>query len=496
MHSLAFGGENGYFCAKTLHLSIMEKEILKELYMRRYGMAPSRVEALAASGSHRRYFRLLGSPTVIGVVGADVEENGRFVAMSRCFRDEGLAVPEVLEVSDDGLAYLQEDLGGESLFDAIRPGRESGVFSQREKGLLASAVAALPAFQFSQAAMGDFGGECRLAPFDARAVMWDLNYFKYCFLKAVGLEFSEERLEDDFHRMAGVLTSCQSDTLMYRDFQSRNVMVRDGKPWFIDFQGARRGPCQYDVASFLWQAKAMLPDSLRDVLVEAYLDSLQRYRAVDRDEFRRMLRHFVLFRTLQVLGAYGFRGYFERKPHFISSVPYAIANLARIADEPLAEYPYLMELARRLGKMPWSKEGSGLTVEVMSFSYKRGLPVDASGNGGGFVFDCRAIHNPGRYDEYKCLTGRDGPVIRFLEEDGEVFGYLAHVYALVDASVERYVKRGFTHLMVCFGCTGGQHRSVYCAEATARHLRSRFGVNVELRHRESDHWKRDNTSRV
>ncbi|MEZ3590203.1 MAG: phosphotransferase [Muribaculaceae bacterium] len=474
----------------------MEKEILEKLYMRCFATVPSRVEALTASGSHRRYFRLQGSPTVIGVIGTDVEENGRFVTMSRCFRAEGLAVPEVLVVSDDGFAYLQEDLGGESLFDAIRPGRDSGVFSSRERELLASAIAALPSFQFSSAAMCDFGGECRLASFDDRAVMWDLNYFKYCFLKAVGIEFSEERLEDDFRKMVEVLTSCPSDTLMYRDFQSRNVMVRDGNPWFIDFQGARRGPCQYDVASFLWQAKAMLPDSLRDELVDVYLDSVQRYRAVDRDEFRRMLRHFVLFRTLQVLGTYGFRGYFERKPHFLGSVPYAIANLARIADEPLAEYPYIMELARRLGQMQWEGQGSGLTVEVMSFSYKSGLPVDASGNGGGFVFDCRAIHNPGRYDEYKCLTGRDEPVIRFLEEDGEVFGYLAHVYALVDASVERYVKRGFTHLMVCFGCTGGQHRSVYCAEATARHLRSRFGVNVELRHRESEYWKRDSTPRI
>ena len=474
----------------------MEKEILEKLYVRRFGTAPSRVEALAASGSHRRYFRLHGSPAVIGVIGTDVEENGRFVTMSRSFRADGLAVPEVLAVNDDGIAYLQEDLGGVSLFDVIRPGRESGVFSSREKELLTSAVAALPSFQFSPSAKGDFGGECRLAPFDDRAVMWDLNYFKYCFLKAVGIEFSEERLEDDFRKMVDVLTSCPSEGLMYRDFQSRNVMVRDGKPWFIDFQGARRGPCQYDVASFLWQAKAMLPDSLRDELVEVYLDSLQRYRTVDRGEFRRMLRHFVLFRTLQVLGAYGFRGYFERKPHFLGSVPYAIANLAWIADEPLAEYPYLMELARRLGKMQWGSEGSGLTVEVMSFSYKRGLPVDGSGNGGGFVFDCRAIHNPGRYDEYKCLTGRDKPVVRFLEEDGEVFGYLAHVYALVDASVERYVKRGFTHLMVCFGCTGGQHRSVYCAEATARHIRERFSVNVELHHREAEHWKRDNTTQI
>lgn len=472
----------------------MEKEILEKLYMRRFGTAPSRVEALAASGSHRRYFRLHGSPAVIGVIGTDVEENGRFITMSRSFHAEGLPVPQVLAVDDEGLCYLQEDLGSVSLFDAISDGRRTGVFSPREKELLASAVAALPSFQFSSSARGDFGGECRLAPFDDRAVMWDFNYFKYCFLKAVGIEFSEERLEDDFRRMAEVLTSCPSEGLMYRDFQSRNVMVRDGKPWFIDFQGARRGPCQYDVASFLWQAKAMLPDSLRDELVEVYLDSLQRYSAVNRGEFRRMLRHFVLFRTLQVLGAYGFRGYFERKPHFLGSVPYAIANLARIADEPLAEYPYLMELARRLAKMQWSGEGNGLTVEVMSFSYKRGLPVDASGNGGGFVFDCRAIHNPGRYDEYKCLTGRDKPVIRFLEEDGEVFGYLAHVYALVDASVERYVKRGFTHLMVCFGCTGGQHRSVYCAEATARHIRERFGVNVELHHREAEHWKRDNTS--
>ncbi|MDE6197101.1 MAG: phosphotransferase, partial [Muribaculaceae bacterium] len=255
------------------------------------------------------------------------------------------------------------------------------------------------------------------------------------------------------------------------------------------FQGGRRGPFYYDVASFLWQAKANLPESLRNELLNVYLESLQKYIPLGREEFRAHLRHFVLFRTLQVLGAYGFRGYFEKKPHFMQSVPYAIANLRALLKEPYEEYPYLNELLNRLVDMKQFTDdlkGRKLTVRVMSFAYKKGIPNDASGNGGGYVFDCRAINNPGKYEHYKPFTGLDSNVIKFLEDDGEILTFLDHCHALVDSSVARYIERGFTNLMIAYGCTGGQHRSVYCAQHTAEHIARKFNVKVELLHREQN----------
>jgi hypothetical protein len=316
-----------------------------------------------------------------------------------------------------------------------------------------------------------------------------LNYFKYCFLKATGLEFQEDKLEDDFMKMSDVLLRSSSATFMYRDFQSRNVMIRDGEPWLIDFQGGRKGPFFYDVASFLWQAKARYPESLRDELLDEYIQALSKYKPVDRNYFFSQLRHFVLFRTLQVLGAYGFRGYFEKKPHFIQSVPYAIENLRQLLREDYTEYPYLCSVLRELTELQ-SLSGNApkkpLTVKVISFSFKKGIPYDPTGNGGGYVFDCRGVHNPGKYDQYKPLCGLDEPVIKFLEDDGEIFPFLENAYALVDSHVQRYMERGFSNLMVCFGCTGGQHRSVYSAQHMAEHLNQKFGVKVELVHREQN----------
>ena len=275
---------------------------------------------------------------------------------------------------------------------------------------------------------------------------------------------------------------------MYRDFQSRNVMIKDGEPWLIDFQGGRKGPFYYDVASFLWQAKANYPESLRQELLQEYLDALRVYCKIDETEFYSQLRHFVLFRTMQVLGAYGFRGYFEKKPHFMQSIPFAIENLRQLLQHPYPEYPYLCEVLQQLTELKQFKDQQKkpLVVKVMSFAYKKGIPDDTTGNGGGYVFDCRAINNPGKYDRYKPFIGLDKPVILFLEEDGEILTFLKHVYALVDASVKRYMERGFTNLSVCFGCTGGQHRSVYAAQHLAEHLNEKFGVEINLIHREQN----------
>ena len=363
------------------------------------------------------------------------------------------------------------------------------MFDETEKILLHKTIRLLPKIQFVGADGMDFSNCYPQPEFNSRSILWDLNYFKYCFLKATGLEFQEDRLEDDFQKMADVLLRNSSATFMYRDFQSRNVMVRDNEPWLIDFQGGRKGPVYYEVASFLWQAKAKNPEDLRNELLEEYIEALRQYMPVDEAYFRSQLQHFVLFRILQVLGAYGFRGYFEKKPHFIQSVPYAIENLRELLRNDYPEYPYLCSVLRELTELKQFTDDAQkrrLEVKVMSFAYKKGIPNDQTGNGGGFVFDCRAINNPGKYERYNHFTGLDEPVISFLEADGEITDFLEHVYTLVDASVKRYLDRGFTNLMVCFGCTGGQHRSVYSAQHLAEHLNSKFGVKVHLVHREQN----------
>ena len=464
-------------------------EELTQLYTRYTGRPALRIDEMPSSGSNRRYFRLTGDPTLIGVSGESAEENRAFLYMAAHFRSKGLPVPQVVAQSDDSIFYLQEDLGDQLLFNAIEKGRQTGVFDEYEKELLRKTMRLLPVVQFAGAEGMDFSYCYPQSEFNGRSILWDLNYFKYCFLKATGIEFQENMLEDDFQKMTDVLLRSGSATFLYRDFQSRNVMVKDGEPWLIDFQGGRKGPVYYDVASFLWQAKANYPDSLRQELLKEYIDTLRRYQPVDESYFYAQLRHFVLFRTLQVLGAYGFRGYFEKKPHFIQSVPFAIENLRRLLQEPYPEYPYLCDVLRRLTELKQFTDNlqkRRLVVKFTSFAYKKGIPEDPSGNGGGYVFDCRAVNNPGKYERYKPFTGLDEPVIRFLEEDGEITQFLTHVYALVDASVKRYMERGFTSLSVCFGCTGGQHRSVYSAQHLAEHLNQQFGVQVNLVHREQN----------
>lgn len=465
----------------------MNTELLAQLYQSYTGEAPTSIEPLPGAGSNRKYFRLKGKESLIGVYGTSTEENRAFIYMARHFSQKGLPVPRILAEAPDQSAYLQDDLGDISLFQLIKQGRESGNFSDEETNILKRTIRLLPQIQFEGSKDMDFSYCYPLATFNRRSVLWDLNYFKYCFLKATGLEFQENLLEDDFERMADTLLQIEPQVFMYRDFQSRNVMIREGKPYFIDFQGGRKGPFYYDVASFLWQAKANYPDSLRQELLNEYLDALRPYHTIDKEQYLTTLRHFVLFRTLQVLGAYGFRGYFEKKAHFIQSVPYAIENLRQLLETDFPEYPYLCLTLRKLTELPQFasiRNRRKLTVRVMSFSYKKGIPEDPSGNGGGYVFDCRAVHNPGKYEQYKQLTGRDKPVIDFLERDGEILRFLEHVDALADAHVQRFLERGFTNLSICFGCTGGQHRSVYSAEHVAHHLNEKFGVHIHLIHRE------------
>ena len=440
---------------------------------------------LKQQGSNRVYTRETDANgrSVIRVRGTNRDENRAFIYMARHFHALGLPVPELYWVSEDEMSYTQQDLGDTILFDHLD-----------DIPLLERTIRALAHIQVEGAQDFDWSVCFPVPAFDERSIRWDLNYFKYCFLKGTKLEFSEPKLEDEFDKLVKSLLSTfnlQPSTFMYRDFQSRNVMIHNDQPYFIDFQGGRRGPTQYDVASFLWQAKANFAPALREHLIDEYLDELEKISNLqssifNKDAWRAALPHFVLFRTLQVLGAYGYRGYFERKRHFLESIPLAIKNLKEVLAE-LPEYAYLRELADSFeitGSQDHEITKNNLTVTIYSFSFKRGLPVDESGNGGGYIFDCRSTHNPGKYEQYKTLTGLDQPVIDFLEQDGEILTFLESVYALVDHHAERFIERDFTNLQVAFGCTGGQHRSVYCAEHLAQHLKEKFNVKIHLIHRE------------
>ncbi len=503
----------------------MEK--LKELYTQWKGCEPKSITPLTGAGSNREYFRMVDESGIstVGVIGTSLDENKAFIYLTRHFTKRKLNVPAILAVSDDGMRYIQTDLGSVSLFDALAGGRNAGGrYNVEETQLLVNTIRMLPNIQIRGARELDWDYCYPQPAFDKDSVLFDLNYFKYCFLKPVNLDFHELKLEADFRLMAKDLTAEKTESFLYRDFQARNVMLDAEKnPYFIDYQGGRKGPFYYDVASFLWQASAKYPDKLRNMLVDEYYDSLKNYTEVpSKAHFTSRLSLFVLFRTLQVLGAYGFRGYFERKKHFIDSIQPAIDNLRALLKNNNFQYPYLIDVLTRLTQMPrfvkieepvakrqdgyrtvendvykahpadgpatfskYDNKGE-LKVRVFSFSYRKGYPEDESGNGGGYVFDCRSTHNPGRYEPYKKLTGLDEPVIRFLEDDGEILSFLDDVYSMADRHVKRYIQRGFTDLMFCFGCTGGQHRSVYCAQHLGEYINTRYGIEVEIIHREQN----------
>lgn len=481
---------------------------ITRLFKRCLGLSPQRITPLAGAGSNRRYYKVESENNhpIVATVGDDKAENEAFINLSRHLGEKcGLPVPGILAVSDDKRLYLQTWAGENSLFDLLAAARDGGGYTDEDIVFLQNAMKLLARLQIVGGSGLDYSICHPCSEMDTRMVRWDLNYFKYCFLKPSGIDFHENLLQDDFDRLENILLINKErwPTLMLRDYQGRNVMVDDdGKLTAIDFQAGRRGPAAYDVASFLWQAKARYPLHLKNRLIDTYVKEASSLSPLfDGGKFRKELPYFVLFRCLQTLGAYGFRGWVEHKPHFLQSVPSGIDNLhVLLTSTPLGvEFPELSEIAARLhteyshADSPKNDEKSPrhimasentLTLRVTSFSFKKGLPEDPSGNGGGFVFDCRAPHNPGRYEPYKKLTGLDGPVREFLERDGEIRPFIESCERIVDASVERYLQRGFTSLSVNFGCTGGQHRSVYCADAVARHLNDKYGVKVLVNHRE------------
>ncbi|MDE2729493.1 MAG: phosphotransferase [Gemmatimonadota bacterium] len=468
---------------------------LARLYRRTFGRAPTRIANLGADGSRRQYYRLLeGESTVIGAANSDRRENVAFLALSRHFNRHGLPVPEIFAEDLEQGVYLQQDLGDETLYDRVAAARaEEGAFSDQMVAMYRQVLDDLPRFQVTAAEDLDFSVCYPRSRFDAQSIRWDLNYFKYHFLKLVPVDFDEQALENDFERLTAFLLKADTRYFLYRDFQSRNIMWHEGHPHYIDYQGGRQGALQYDVASLLQDAKADIPWEVRDELLDYYVAAAGAYAPLRRDAFLAHYYGYALVRLMQALGAYGYRGLYEGKSHFLTSISHGVRNLEGLLER--AGLPVdLPELGRawsrivddpshrRMGEV----SGEGLTVHLWSFSYHLGLPRDPSGNGGGFVFDCRIVKNPGRIPAYADLTGKDAPVAAFLDELEEARSFLGDVRTMVDRAVDHHLRRGFTDLTVAFGCTGGQHRSVYFAERLAAHLADRQGVVVRLRHREQE----------
>jgi aminoglycoside/choline kinase family phosphotransferase len=466
-------------------------DVLKRLFEQHFHEPPSRVVPLQGElgGSGRQIIRLVSTRNkAIGILYGVREENCAFLEFSRHFFRHGLPVPEIYADDLDAGAYIEQDLGDTTLFEFLSKNRSGAAIAPEVAQTYRKVVELLPKFQIEAGRDLNYNVCYPRGSFDRQSIVWDLNYFKYYFLRLAGIPFNEQSLEDDFERLTEFLLSADRDYFLYRDFQSRNIMLCDSKPFFLDYQGGRKGALQYDLASLLYDAKADLTPELRQQLLDHYLESVTDYADINRESFLKHYYAYVYVRILQALGAYGFRGFYERRPHFLQSVPFALKNLRWLlhnVELPIKLPTLIAAFESMLGSeklLRIAKEADNLVVHVSSFSFHRELPRDESGNGGGFVFDGRSLPNPGREEKFKELTGKDAPVIEYLNQQESVHQFLASVYSLVDASVANYQARGFKSLMVSFGCTGGQHRSVFLAEQLAKRLRARGGIGVELRH--------------
>jgi len=464
---------------------------LKNLFDTWSGEEAQKFSSLPQSGSYRQYYRISGkTKSAIGTFNPDHKENKAFITFTKHFKSIGLNVPEFYIDNKKAGTYLVEDLGDVNLFSFLSENRNNNKFPERAISFYKESLEQLIKFQLDGRKGLDYSACYPRSSFDNQSIMWDLNYFKYYFLKLTKTSFDEQLLENDFNNFTEFLLSADMNNFMYRDFQSRNIMIKDEKLYFIDYQGGRRGALQYDVASLLFDAKADLPQKIRDELVEYYIEILSSKSKINREEFLKYYYGYVLVRILQAMGAYGFRGLHEKKVHFLKSIPFALKNLNWLMDNDLLPdgLPELQKSFQdiihneELSKFEYHESTDKLKVTINSFSYKNGIPSDLSGNGGGFVFDCRALPNPGRLEKFRELSGRDKDVISFLENVPAVKDFLANVFKISKDSIKKYIEREFTSLVINFGCTGGQHRSVYSAEKLAAYLKIIFDIKIELNH--------------
>ena len=452
----------------------------------------NRIEKLSQSGSARQYFRIFSEKeTIIGVYNNDIKENKAFFSFTNFFQTQHIKVPKIIKIDTNQQYYLLEDLGDETLFTFLTKNRNKENINESVIHYYKKVLKQLPLLQLSGRNGINFSVCYPRFAFDKQSMLWDLNYFKYYFLKLVDIPFDEQMLEDDFQEFINFLLETDNQYFMFRDFQSRNIMLHQNESYYIDYQGGRKGALQYDVASLLFDGKADLPQELREELLQYYIEQLSLHINIDTKTFKKYYFGFVLIRILQALGTYGFRGYYEKKSHFLLSIPFAIKNLKYLLPkfEFSSKVPYLIHIIQKIVESDFVTSctfpENKLTVSITSFSYKKGIPQDLTANGGGFVFDCRALPNPGRFSEYKNNTGKDKLVIDYLESFDDIKIFYELTTQLVSKSVENYLFRNFNHLMVNFGCTGGQHRSVFFAERMAEYLKNYYpNVNIVLVHRE------------
>jgi aminoglycoside/choline kinase family phosphotransferase len=458
------------------------------------------IAMLEESGSNRKYYRMQhGDFSAIGVYNPDFKENNAFLILSRYFAEKGIGVPEIYSEYLAKDIYLISYLGNQTLFQYLQKTRKNeNDFLEPLIDIYKEVLNELLKIQFSISDDFDFSFCYPRAAFDRQSILWDLNYFKYYFLKLAKIHFDEQLLENDFNTLTDFLLNAKASYFLYRDFQSRNIMLRDDKLYFIDYQGGRKGALQYDVASLLYDGKAAIPQKIRELLLDYYVEQLNKKCPQDAKDFKKYYYVFVFIRIMQAMGTYGFRGFYEKKTHFLQSIPYALNNLKWLLDNvqlPI-KIPALWNIYHQLVDSDFLKtiqnksENQILTVNICSFSYKETIPTDKSGNGGGFVFDCRCLPNPGRYEEYKKLTGKDQIVIDYLNDKQEVNDFFELTKSVVELSVKNYLDRKFTNLMVCYGCTGGQHRSVYFAERLQKYLKENYSLNVELTHHNENKWRK------
>ncbi|MBN2165969.1 MAG: phosphotransferase [Marinilabiliaceae bacterium] len=474
----------------------MKQEInnlLKQMFEDTMNEEVRSIVSLPPSGSYREYFRISGkNKTALGVYNQDLKENKAFISFSESFKNQGLNVPSVYAKNDKSCVYLIEDLGDITLFAYIQGIRKENEFPDELLTFYKKVIDQLIQFQLKGSNCINYNDCYPRQSFDKQSMLWDLHYFKYYFLKLAKIPFDEQLLEDDFNHFCDFLLEAENHFFLYRDFQSRNIMIMNDTPWFIDYQGGRKGALQYDIASLLYDAKANLTNNIRNELLNYYISQLKNYHSFIENDFRKHYWAFVLIRLMQALGAYGFRGFYEKKEHFLQSIPLALVNLENVLNtiKLPVKIPILLQTLKAITQSDELKNivsnNNTLTVSITSFSYKKGIPIDISGNGGGFVFDCRSIHNPGKYEQYQTKTGKDIEIIDFFKNEPEMQTFLNNVFAIVDQSVEKYIKRQFNHLMINFGCTGGQHRSVYSAERLAKHLKSKYKINIQIKHVEQD----------
>jgi aminoglycoside/choline kinase family phosphotransferase len=457
------------------------------------------IEKLPQSGSDRIYFRIFYSnETYIATYNLNVQENKTFVTFSQHFLQQELPVPAVFCINEEQTIYIQKDLGSDSLLNKLEQhGHNDYVY-----GLFQKSLQALAAIQIKGNDGLNYDVCLTAKEFGKQAILSDLLYFKYYFLDTLKLPYDKQAMLQDFEALSSYLTFTEHKYFMFRDFQSRNIIVNNDEVFFIDYQGGMKGALQYDVASILWQAKAELSETWKDDLLQYYIDEVEKLlnTNIDRNTFVSQYNGYVLIRLLQVMGAYGFRGLFERKAHFLASIPLGLSNLKFFIEHKrigisTPEFDRVLKLVaseEMIEKFTpiQANDATPLSIVINSFSYKKGIPKDDSENGGGFVFDMRGILNPGRFDDYKTLSGKDKPVQDFLEQRTKMNEYLNSVWDLIDINIEDYIQRGFSNLMINFGCTGGQHRSVYAAEQTARHLRNKYKLKVELNHTNEANWRK------